>query len=124
MPDDHPDKAKEIGSKQTLNEYLGRLVEVFRDVRRVLKPDGLAWVVIGDCYASDPGNGRGQPEHCTLQNGGTNPHRSGSNKLGNGVPRKSLMLIPQRLVIALSDDGWIIRCDPIGNKSNGLVESV
>ena len=119
LPENHPDKSKEIGCGQTVSEYIAKLVEVFREVYRVLKDDGQVWIVINDSYASDPGNGRGQPERCTLHNGGSNPHRSGPNKLRNGVPRKSLMLIPQRLAIALSDDGWIIRCDPIWCLSGG-----
>ena len=50
LPADHPDKALEIGTEATPEEYVAKLVEVFRDVRRVLRDDGTLWMNIGDCF--------------------------------------------------------------------------
>ena len=125
LPDDHPDKPKEIGWNQPLGDYLAKLVDVFREVRRVLKSTGLCWIIMNDCFASAPGNGCGRlPERSTLHKGGGSPHRSGGKKLGHCLSRKSLMLVPQRLIVALSDDGWVVRCDPLWIKRNALSESV
>ena len=57
LDDGHPDKPREIGLERTLGEHLDVLVAVFREVRRVLKPQGTCWVNYDDCYAADA-NGR------------------------------------------------------------------
>jgi DNA modification methylase len=54
---DHPDKHKEIGCERTLGEHIETLVDVFREVRRVIKPRAAVWLNYGDCYATTP-NGR------------------------------------------------------------------
>jgi DNA modification methylase len=56
LPDDHPNKCLEIGSEPTLQEWVQTMVEVFREVRRVLRDDGTLWLNLGDAYA---GSGRG-----------------------------------------------------------------
>src|SRR6185437_16977547 len=57
LPDGHEDKHKEIGLEPTLGEHLEVMVDVFEEVRRVLKPTGTLWLNYGDCYAGTP-NGR------------------------------------------------------------------
>src|SRR5687768_4508632 len=57
LPDDHPDKPREIGLERTLGEHLDVLVRLFDEVRRVMKPEGTLWINYGDCYATKP-NGR------------------------------------------------------------------
>lgn len=57
LPDDHPDKPREIGLERTLGEHLDVLVDVFREMRRVMKPSAPFWLNYGDCYATKP-NGR------------------------------------------------------------------
>src|SRR5215471_5712124 len=54
LPNGHEAKAKELGSEATPDEYVARMVEVFRLVRRVLAPHGTCWVNIGDTFANDP----------------------------------------------------------------------
>ena len=112
----------QIGLEQTPEEYINRLVEVFREVRRVLRNDGTLWVNISDSYA---GSGKGW---------------SGENSIGNqekrqgfkqGVPYKSklckskdLIGIPWMLAFALRNDGWYLRQDIIWQKPNPMPESV
>ena len=48
LPEGHPDKALEIGLEESPEAYVSKLVEVFREVRRVLKPEGTLWLNIGD----------------------------------------------------------------------------
>jgi site-specific DNA-methyltransferase (cytosine-N4-specific) len=88
-------------------------------VRRVLRPDGTFWLNIGDCYS---GSGRGPTGHNGL---GDQAARQGFHSPGASPGRrKSLMLIPQRLTLALYEDGWTIRDDIAWVKNNPMPESV
>jgi len=118
LADDDPMKPFEIGQEKTPQEFIKKLVAVFREVRRVLKSDGILWVNIDDSYVNNPGNGRGGESV-----GGGSPHRSGIDTTKKGLPTKNLFLIPQRLIIALQDDGWFVRSDVIWNKPNAMPES-
>jgi DNA modification methylase len=51
LPKDHPLKSHEIGTERTPQEYVEKIVAVFREVRRVLRDDGVCWLNLGDCYA-------------------------------------------------------------------------
>jgi site-specific DNA-methyltransferase (cytosine-N4-specific) len=71
LPDDHPDKAKEIGREASPELYIDHLAEVFRAVRDVLSDDGTLWVVIGDTYAArrsyQAASSKGGPRHAGAQ---------------------------------------------------------
>ena len=133
----------QMGLEATPAEYVRRMVNLFREVRRVLKPDGTLWLNLGDSYITSPGNGRGgEGERATLSHGGKPPHRSGmarrfrpsgtpGNAAGNrdgvrggGLPSKSLAGIPWRVALALQDDGWILRSDVIWEKPDAMPEPV
>lgn len=112
----------QIGLESTPEEYLETLVQVFREVRRVLRSDGTLWVNIGDTYATGSG-GSGTKSKKQKSNQGTNiaprkPQRSGNLKI------KDLIGIPWRLALALQADGWYLRSDIIWNKPNPMPESV
>ena len=115
---DSPDKAAELGSEATPEAYVGRIVEVFREVRRVLRDDAVCFVNLGDSYAGNPGNGRGGER----PDGGV-PHRGGSEKRGSGLKPKDLVGIPWRVAFALQQDGWWLRSDIIWAKKNCMPES-
>lgn len=111
--------AGQIGLEDTPEAYIARLVDVFREVRRVLRDDGTLWVNIGDSYA---GSGKGgqseskrstnwQPEYVNL--GET-----------YGLKPKDLVGIPWMLAFALRADGWYLRQDIIWSKTNPMPESV
>lgn len=106
----------QIGLEQTPEQYIEKLVQVFREVRRVLKDDGTLWVNIADSYATSSGN---QPPTNTRNSKGHT-----SKKVPNGYKRKDLIGIPWMLAFALRSDGWYLRQDIIWNKTNCMPESV
>jgi DNA modification methylase len=120
LEDGHEDKAREIGTEQTPAAYVARMVDVFREVRRVLRPDGNVYVNLGDSYASSS-KGTGGPSPRQLRNAGS---RYEPKSMDCGVPDKSLMLIPHRFAIAMQDDGWLLREDIVWQKPNPMPESV
>src|SRR3990172_12969790 len=105
--------------------YICHVVEVFREVRRVLRDDGTVFLNLGDSYMG------GGPHH-----GEKNLGKSGTNKgsaTGRyrvsaphfpGLKPKDLTMMPARLGIALQADGWYLRSDIIWAKNNGMPESV
>jgi len=100
--------------------FVEHLVEVFREVRRVLRPDGTCWIVLGDSYANDPGNGRAEAPA-----DGGKPHRSGSDRRRvSGLKHKDLVGVPWAAAFALRDDGWWLRSGIVWSKRNSLPESV
>lgn len=106
----------QIGREQTPEEYVAKLVDVFREVRRVIRQDGTAWVNIGDSYATRSGP---QPPTNTRNSCGHTEKRTPS-----GYKYKDLIGIPWLLAFALRADGWYLRQDIIWNKSNCMPESV
>ena len=108
--------AGQIGVEASPEEYIENLVKVFREVRRVLRPDGTLWVNIGDSYATRSGT---QPPTNTR-----NVHGHTAKQLPTGYKYKDLMGIPWMLAFALRADGWYLRQDIIWNKSNCMPESV
>lgn len=119
----------QIGVEQTPEEYIGRLVEVFREVKRVLREDGTLWVNIADSYA---GSGKGAWEKAlTEQNESKQIYHMGSSNLcthmpkrWNGIKPKDMIGIPWMLAFALREDGWYLRSDIIWQKINCMPENV
>jgi DNA modification methylase len=110
----------QLGLEKTPDEYVAKMVDVFRAVHRVLRDDGTLWLNLGDSYGGDRGNKTAAPD---------NKHRV----LGNGSPssvvrdfdfRKQLVGIPWRVAFALQADGWFLRSDIIWHKPNPMPESV
>ncbi len=138
LPEGHPDKHLEIGSEPTLQEWVDTMVAVFREVRRVLRPDGTLWLNLGDAYT---GSRRGPDTGSTLQGSRENQAQSraaramtDSRRRDNvqiprsdfGVPGlkpKDMMGQPWRVAFALQADGWWLRQEIIWSKSNPMPES-
>jgi DNA modification methylase len=112
---------KQIGLEPTPAAFIARLVEVFREVRRVLRSDGTCWLNMGDSYAaSTKGAGGVGKQHSNA--GSVMADRSWA--IPPGMKPKDLLLIPERLAIALQEDGWYIRARIIWAKPNPMPESV
>jgi DNA modification methylase len=118
----------QIGLEETPAEFIARLVDVFREVHRVLRADGTAWVNMGDSYAGSWGaHGRadmGLSVSAMSARQVAAAHRKGNRKTAEGYKAKDLMGMPWRLAFALQDDGWYLRQDIIWNKPNPMPESV
>jgi DNA modification methylase len=110
----------QIGLEPTLGQHLDVMVRVFREVRRVLKPLGTLWLNYGDCYAAAP-NGRAAVDIV----GDDRTFRDKPfSTVGGTLKPKDLCMIPNRLAIALQDDGWWVRSEIIWHKPNPMPESV
>ncbi len=142
--------AGQLGLEPTLGEHIDVMVEVFREVRRVLRKDGTVWLNYGDCYATAP-NGRSAADTKAAGNddrtfrdkpfstvgpiydpsrpnvrqskhpGGTEPQ--GRIRAGGTLKPKDLCMVPNRLAIALQDDGWWVRSEIVWGKPNGMPDS-
>ena len=119
----------QIGLEETPDAFVKKIVEVFREVKRVLKDDGTLWLNIGDSYASyrdgkaTPDTTRGSSTG-TLVAKGSAKNRMSSTFLGSDVKHKDLIGIPWMLAFALRADGWYLRQDIIWHKPNPMPESV
>lgn len=108
----------QIGLDTTLAAYLNRLTTLFAEVRRILKPDGILWLNIGDGYTSGNRGWRAPDKK--------NPNRAMGVRPDNppGLKDKDLIGVPWRLALALQEDGWYLRSDIIWHKPNAMPESV
>ena len=109
----------QIGLEETPEQFVESLVNVFREVKRVLKDDGTLWLNLGDSYSS---GGRTTT---------TNQSVRGDKDYGvtrpppvEGIKPKDLFGIPWRVAFALQADGWYLRQDIIWHKPNPMPESV
>jgi DNA modification methylase len=134
--------AGQIGLEASPDEYVARMVDVFREVRRVLRDDGTLWLNIGDSYTrgeAKGGNGPGGKNvaaygaaYASAQSAKAGSSdgvvgrgdRPGSRLAADGVKYKDLLGIPWQLAFALRADGWFLRSDIIWHKPNPMPESV
>lgn len=114
--------AGQIGLEQSPAEYVAELVAVFREIRRVLRKDGCAFLNLGDSYANDgKWGGSSGGKHVKALHGDTS---IGRGKKSTGLKPKDLMMIPNRVAIALQDDGWWVRSEIIWSKAAPMPERV
>lgn len=118
--------AGQIGLEPTMKEYLATMVDVFRELRRVLKPEGTCWLNIGDSYnANYRGGGLNNASEKQITNAGTVDFMSRkAPPRQQGLKPKDLCMIPNRLAIMLQEDGWYVRSEIIWHKPNPMPESV
>lgn len=118
----------QVGNENDYVEFVDRLTEIYKEVYRVLKPEGTCFVNLGDTYA---GSGSG-----TTKNADTSKYVENSKQvycLPNGTAKsskfrgtnlnKSLLMIPERFAIKMIDTGWILRNQIIWHKPNQMPSS-
>jgi DNA modification methylase len=110
----------QIGLEATPEAYVERLVEVFREVRRVLRDDGTCWLNLGDTYNNFRVSMDGQSVHKREQR----DKPAGRRAVDRNLKEKDLVGIPWRVAFALQADGWYLRQDIIWHKPNPMPESV
>lgn len=125
--------AGQIGNEETPDEYVSKMVNLFREVKRVLKDDGTLWLNLGDSYAgscsqsNDGRSGFGKPRERIVNRGKNRDTTkwSYSKCQANGdIKTKDLVGIPWMVAFALRADGWFLRQDIIWHKPNPMPESV
>jgi site-specific DNA-methyltransferase (adenine-specific) len=133
----------QIGLEPTPAEFVARLVDVFREVKRVLRDDGTLWLNIGDSYSRNPAKGGSGPngKHDFIPSYGEAQQQlaayakagSSDGAVGRGerpgtrtgfLAEKQMLGIPWRVAFALQADGWYLRQDIIWHKPNPMPESV
>lgn len=112
----------QYGAEASVEEYVSRMVELFRELRRVLADDGTLWLNLGDSFANDgKWGGSSGGKHASALHGKSG---IGRGKVTTGLPPKNLIGVPWRVAFALQTDGWILRSDIIWAKPNPMPESV
>jgi DNA modification methylase len=108
----------QIGSEEKLEDYIGHLVQIFRELRRVMIDTGTFWLNVGDCYTSGDRTWRAPDKK--------NPARAMSYRAPTpfGLKPKDLIGVPWRVALALQSDGWYLRSEIIWYKPNTSPESV
>jgi DNA modification methylase len=125
LPDGHPDKAHEIGSEATVDEWVDVMVDVFRRVRRVLRDDGVLFLNLGDSYVHGTGADRGPTTTAGARVPASWSNRSQAQRVrpSAGLKTKDLIGQPWMAAFALRADGWWLRQEIIWNKPNPMPES-
>ena len=122
---------EQIGQEDTVEEYVKHLVDVFREVKRVLKDDGTLWLNLGDSYAGSNKNRNAAGESYMLKDGYRDSTHTGRRMgiikptpLSGWLKPKDLIGVPWRVAFALQEDGWYLRQDIIWHKPNARPEAV
>ncbi len=114
----------QLGLESTPELYIANMVEVFREVKRVLRKDGTLWLNMGDSYAAGGQNSGSDPEDLTEKQRSNAGCRYERRIAPIGLKPKDLVGIPWMLAFALRTDGWYLRSDIIWSKPNPMPESV
>lgn len=117
----HPDQ---IGAEPSPTEYVSNLVGVFREVRRVLRSDGVLWLDVGDGYARNGGTGNCGPNAIVGNTRKLIQKRNCKVPDCWGLKDKDLMGLPWRVAFALQEDGWYLRSRVTWVKKTAMPESV
>ncbi len=111
----------QIGHEDSVERYVSALIEVFAEVKRVLHPEGVFFLNIGDTYYSGNGQPHGSDPKCSSRNFLRKKLRP-VDQSGWDIPKKSLIGIPWKVAFAMQSDGWTLRSNIIWNRGNAFVE--
>ncbi len=114
----------QIGLEKTPEEYVSKMVEVFREVKRVLRKDGTLWLNLGDSYVTSHAVGTKDDDTGWKHGAISKGYQARAGGVGNGRKPKDLVGIPWMVAFALRADGWYLRQDIIWHKPNPMPESV
>ncbi|WP_318201092.1 DNA-methyltransferase [Streptomyces sp. SCL15-4] len=129
----------QYGLEATPAEYVETMRALFAEARRVLADDGTLWLNLGDSYSSGQGalntdfnerwHGEGSSGQRKQEKGRPSRRRDGAEvaaarRAVTGLPPKNLLMIPERVAMALQDDGWILRNKIVWHKTNAMPSSV
>lgn len=114
--------AGQLGLEPTLGEHLEAMVGVMREVRRVMKSSATLWLNYGDCYATTP-NGRSAADTKAAGKDDRTFRDKPFSTIGGVLKPKDLCMIPNRLAIAMQEDGWWVRSEIIWHKPNPMPEN-
>lgn len=111
----------QLGQEATPEEYVKNLVDILREVKRVLRKDGSLWLNLGDGYNNSSGFERTTQWKRKGRTGGSSDKKSFKHKT---IKTKDLIGMPWRVAFALQEDGWYLRCDIIWEKTNPMPDGV
>ena len=115
----------QLGLEQTPEEYVANMVQVFREVKRVLRDDGTLWLNLGDSYYNYRPGGTSQVKQSLAKHMGAVVEQTAKRNIKfDNLKEKDLVGIPWRVAFALQADGWYLRSDIIWHKPNPMPESV
>lgn len=114
---------RQIGLERTMAEHLAGMTDVFRGIKRVLKPSGTVWINYGDCYATSV-NGRSAADTKATGNDDRTFRDKPFSTIGGVLKAKDLCMVPNRLAIALQEAGWWVRSEIVWAKPNPMPESI
>lgn len=117
------------GLEPDLLSFIAHVVLVFREVARVLRPDGAAWINFGDSYSTgtdaDRNPSRPAPDcHAQRKPAGWTNRCQRERRSPKGLAAKNLLLMPHRVALALQADGWVVRQDEVWAKPSPMPEAV
>ena len=113
----------QIGLESTPNEFIAKLIELYSEIQRVLKPTGTCFVNLGDTYSSGIRAKNGEVYIETKNPNKNKPLFAPNRNGGSDTPNKSLLMIPERFALAMIDAGWILRNQIIWHKPNQMPQS-
>jgi site-specific DNA-methyltransferase (adenine-specific) len=111
----------QIGHEETVDGYVATLISIFDEVKRVLHPEGVFYLNIGDTYYSGNGQPHGMDPKCSSRLFMRRKLRA-VDKSGWDLPKKSLIGVPWRVAVSMQSHGWTLRSDIIWNRGNAFVE--
>ena len=114
----------QIGLELSVEEYLEKLIAIFDEVKRVLKPSGTCWANFGDTYANKTKGGHQDKVKKNLFDSFMQKSVIPKLPVKLDIPAKSLCMIPSRFAIQMIERGWILRNEIIWHKTNAMPQGV
>ncbi|HEY0427495.1 MAG TPA: site-specific DNA-methyltransferase [Pyrinomonadaceae bacterium] len=114
----------QIGLESTIEEYLEKLLAVFAEIRRVLKPTGTCWINFGDTYANKTKGGHRNKLQNNMYDSLTRRATFPKLETKLNIPPKSLCQIPSSFALKMIEQGWILRNEIIWHKPNAMPQSI